>query len=108
MWPTKAGRGPSDFTLVPDLALKADVSKDGRVYTIALRPGVRWESRAPINGRELVAADPDAQLTVDLAEESILLPDGTTIDFLGNQTFSPEQIDWFASTQPEASATTRR
>ena len=49
--------GPSDFTPVPDLALKADVSKDGRVYTIALRPGVRWESRAPINGRELVAAD---------------------------------------------------
>ena len=30
---------------------------------------------------ELVAADPDAQLTVDLAEEGILLPDGTTIDF---------------------------
>lgn len=49
--------GPSDFTLVPDLALKADVSKDGRVYTIALRPGVRWEARAPVNGRELVAAD---------------------------------------------------
>ena len=49
--------GPSDYTLVPDLALKADVSKDGRVYTIALRPGVRWESRAPVNGRDLVAAD---------------------------------------------------
>jgi 3-isopropylmalate/(R)-2-methylmalate dehydratase small subunit len=30
---------------------------------------------------DLVAADPDAQLTVDLAEEGILLPDGTTIDF---------------------------
>ena len=30
---------------------------------------------------EMVAADPDAQLTVDLAEEGILLPDGTTIDF---------------------------
>lgn len=49
--------GASDFTLVPDLALKADVSKDGRTYTIALRPGVRWENRAPLNGRELVAAD---------------------------------------------------
>jgi ABC-type transport system substrate-binding protein len=49
--------GPSDYTLVPDLALKADVSGDGRIYTIALRPGVRWESRAPVNGRELVAAD---------------------------------------------------
>jgi 3-isopropylmalate/(R)-2-methylmalate dehydratase small subunit len=30
---------------------------------------------------EAVAADPDLQLTVDLAEEGILMPDGTTIDF---------------------------
>lgn len=30
---------------------------------------------------DLLAGDPDAQLTVDLAEEGILLPDGTTIDF---------------------------
>jgi len=29
----------------------------------------------------LLAADPDAQLTIDLAEQGILLPDGTTIDF---------------------------
>lgn len=48
---------PSDFTLVPDLALRAAVSTDGRIYTIRLRPGVRWESRPPVNGRELVAAD---------------------------------------------------
>ncbi|MEX1172576.1 MAG: 3-isopropylmalate dehydratase small subunit [Chloroflexota bacterium] len=31
--------------------------------------------------RDIVAADPDAELTVDLAEEGILLPDGSTIDF---------------------------
>jgi peptide/nickel transport system substrate-binding protein len=49
--------GPSDFTLVPDLALKADVSAAGKVYSIRLRPGVRWEARPPVNGRELVAAD---------------------------------------------------
>jgi 3-isopropylmalate/(R)-2-methylmalate dehydratase small subunit len=30
---------------------------------------------------ELLAADPDAELTVDLAEQGILLPDGSTIDF---------------------------
>ena len=36
---------------------------------------------------ELLAADPDAQLTVDLAEQGILLPDGATIDF---------EIDLFA------------
>ena len=30
---------------------------------------------------EILAADPDAELTVDLAEQGILLPDGSTIDF---------------------------
>ena len=49
--------GPADFTIVPDLALKAGVSADGKVYTIRLRPGVRWESRPPVHGREVVAAD---------------------------------------------------
>lgn len=49
--------GPSDYTLVPDLALKADIAPDGRTYTIALRRGVRWEARPPVNGREFVAAD---------------------------------------------------
>ena len=29
----------------------------------------------------LVEHDPDAELTVDLAEEGVLLPDGSTIDF---------------------------
>ncbi|MFL5674404.1 MAG: 3-isopropylmalate dehydratase small subunit [Chloroflexota bacterium] len=29
----------------------------------------------------LLAEDPDAQLTIDLAEQGVLLPDGTTIDF---------------------------
>ena len=49
--------GPVDFTIVPDLALKASVSADGKVYTISLRRGVRWESRPPVHGRELVARD---------------------------------------------------
>jgi 3-isopropylmalate/(R)-2-methylmalate dehydratase small subunit len=31
--------------------------------------------------RDLVAEDPDAELTIDLAEEGVLLPDGSTIDF---------------------------
>jgi ABC-type transport system substrate-binding protein len=49
--------GPSDFTLVPDLALGASVSRDRRVYTLALRHGVRWEQKAPLDGRLLVADD---------------------------------------------------
>jgi 3-isopropylmalate/(R)-2-methylmalate dehydratase small subunit len=31
--------------------------------------------------RDVIARDPDAELTVDLAEEGVLLPDGSTIDF---------------------------
>ena len=31
--------------------------------------------------RELVEREPDAELTVDLAEQGVLLPDGSTIDF---------------------------
>ena len=36
-----------------------------------------------VHGRlwDLIERDPDADLTVDLAEEGVLLPDGTTIDF---------------------------
>ena len=30
---------------------------------------------------EMLADDPDAQLTIDLAEQGVLLPDGTTLDF---------------------------
>ncbi len=30
---------------------------------------------------ELLAADPDAPLTIDLAEQGVLLPDGSTIEF---------------------------
>jgi 3-isopropylmalate/(R)-2-methylmalate dehydratase small subunit len=30
---------------------------------------------------DLLAGDPDAELTIDLAEQGVLLPDGTTIDF---------------------------
>ena len=29
----------------------------------------------------MLAADPDIQLTIDLAEQGVLLPDGTTVDF---------------------------
>ena len=49
--------GSGDITLLPDLALKAEVTRDGRTYTLALRPGVRWEDKAPLRGRELTAAD---------------------------------------------------
>ena len=52
-----ARSAPGDFALVPDLAVRAELSPDGRRCTIALRRGVRWQSRPPVFGRELVAAD---------------------------------------------------
>jgi len=48
--------GP-DLTPMPDLALRAEVSRGGRTYTISLRPGVRWDDRPPLRGREVVAED---------------------------------------------------
>jgi len=49
--------GPSDLTLVGDLAESWQASPDYRVWTFKLRQGVKWQNVAPLNGRELVAAD---------------------------------------------------
>src|SRR4030095_12805942 len=49
--------GAPDLAIGPDLAVRWRVSPDGRTYTFALRPGVRWERKPPVDGRELVAAD---------------------------------------------------
>jgi 3-isopropylmalate/(R)-2-methylmalate dehydratase small subunit len=60
--------------------------------------------------RELIAHDPDAELTVDLAEEGVLLPDGSTIDF----TIDPfakqmllagtDELGYLLSKEPELTA----
>jgi ABC-type transport system substrate-binding protein len=59
--------GASDFTPVPDLAVRATASPDGRVYTIAVPQGVRWERKPPVNGRELTAADVKYSMELALA-----------------------------------------
>ncbi len=58
----------------------------------------------------LIDADPDAKLTVDLAEEGVLLPDGTTVDF----TIDPfakrmllagtDELGYLLTKEPELSA----
>ena len=50
-------KSPTDFSILPDLAEKWTVSKDGKVYTFTLRKGVRFHNKPPVNGRELVAED---------------------------------------------------
>ena len=47
----------ADLTLKGDLAESWSGSTDQRVWTFKLRQGVKWHNVAPLNGRELVAAD---------------------------------------------------
>ena len=47
----------TDLTLKGDLAESWQGSPDFRVWTFKLRKGVKWHNVAPLNGRELVAAD---------------------------------------------------
>src|SRR5499426_3478154 len=47
----------TDLTLKGDLAESWQGSPDFRVWTFKLRQGVKWQNIAPLNGRELVAAD---------------------------------------------------
>ena len=49
--------GPSDMTLKGDLAESWQSDSTYRVWTFKLRQGVKWHNVAPLNGRELTAAD---------------------------------------------------
>jgi peptide/nickel transport system substrate-binding protein len=49
--------GPSDMTLKGDLAESWQSDPAYRVWTFKLRQGVKWQNVAPLNGRELTAAD---------------------------------------------------
>jgi peptide/nickel transport system substrate-binding protein len=49
--------GPSDLSLKGDLAESWQSDSASRVWTFKLRQGVKWQNVAPLNGRELTAAD---------------------------------------------------
>src|SRR4029453_3240438 len=49
--------GPSDMSLKGDLAESWQSDSSLRVWTFKLRQGVKWHNVAPLNGRELTAAD---------------------------------------------------
>jgi peptide/nickel transport system substrate-binding protein len=50
-------KSATDFAILPDLAEKWTISKDGKVYTFNLRKGVKFHNKPPVNGRELTAED---------------------------------------------------
>src|SRR4029077_11162002 len=50
-------KSPTDFSILPDLAEKWTVSKDGKVYTFSLRKGVLCHNKPPVNCREVSADD---------------------------------------------------
>ncbi|HRC62144.1 MAG TPA: ABC transporter substrate-binding protein [Dehalococcoidia bacterium] len=43
--------------LKPELATSWERSPDGLIYTFKIRPNVKWQNVAPVNGRAFVAAD---------------------------------------------------
>jgi peptide/nickel transport system substrate-binding protein len=51
-----AGVPPGTFLLEPDVAERWDIPDD-TTYIFHLRHGVHWQSKPPVNGRELVAED---------------------------------------------------
>src|SRR5437899_12955085 len=64
-------KSTTDFSIVPDLAEKWTVSKDGKVYTFTLRKGVRFHQKPPVNGREVVADDVKYALERVLAKSCV-------------------------------------
>ena len=48
---------PADFSILPDLAEKWTISKDGKVYAFSLRKGVTFHNKPPVNRREVTADD---------------------------------------------------
>jgi ABC-type transport system substrate-binding protein len=49
--------GSADLSLKGDLAESWQTDSAHRVWTFKMRQGVKWQNVAPLNGRELVAAD---------------------------------------------------
>ena len=64
-------KSPTDFSILPDLAEKWTASKDGTVYTFHLRHGVRFHTKAPVNGREVEAADVKFSLERFMAKSAL-------------------------------------
>ncbi|MFY1637989.1 ABC transporter substrate-binding protein [Solwaraspora sp. WMMB335] len=85
--------------VVGDLAESWEISDDGLTYTFTLRSGVRWHDVAPLNGRDLVAADVVASFEDLFASTevvnmfppvtSVTAPDEVTVVFTLSEPYAP-------------------
>jgi ABC-type transport system substrate-binding protein len=51
---------PFKYELVPELAQSWEVAPDGMSVSFKIKPGIKWQNLAPLNGRAFVAADAKA------------------------------------------------
>ncbi|MBM4414691.1 MAG: ABC transporter substrate-binding protein [Chloroflexi bacterium] len=48
---------PFKYEIVPELAQSWEVTPDGLTATFTIKPGIKWQNIAPLNGRPFVASD---------------------------------------------------
>ena len=107
----------ADGDLVPVLALSAEASDDGTVWTIRLRDGVRFHDGIPFNAAAVAhhwarLLDPDnpyAGQTADLPIRSVEAVDDLTVQFTLRQRWAAfprilAEVDTFAAYLPSPSA----
>jgi peptide/nickel transport system substrate-binding protein len=92
---------PTGLTIVPDLASAAPEQPDGTTYVFRLRPGIKWQPVAPLDGRAFTAADVkwqydraagDPRSTLKTAfgvVESVESPDDRTVTVKLKEPYAP-------------------
>jgi peptide/nickel transport system substrate-binding protein len=80
-------RKADELVVVGDMAEKWD-QPDDSTYILKLRPGVKWQNIAPVNGRELVADDIkySFERQVGMKINASYLPNGAKFDVVDKQT----------------------
>jgi peptide/nickel transport system substrate-binding protein len=104
---------PSEYVLEGDAAEAYEISPDGLLITMKLRPNVKWHNKPPVNGRNmdvqdvLFSMDRYAKLAAlrslvfneanpDAPVLSVTAPDSRTITFKLTEPVS-YMVNWFAS-----------
>lgn len=82
--------------VVPDLAEYVQVSDDGKVYTVTLRPNLRWSDGEPLNAADVIytfetVADPTYQSPQQslFKNVQVAMTDDRTVTFTLPQAFEP-------------------